>query len=39
LPALIGAGQDQLEPGISKPSTGGFVNTQGLEGLQIKPLI
>jgi tRNA-Thr(GGU) m(6)t(6)A37 methyltransferase TsaA len=38
LSALIGADPDQLEPGISKPSIGRFVDTQAVEGLQIKPV-
>jgi tRNA-Thr(GGU) m(6)t(6)A37 methyltransferase TsaA len=38
LPALIGADPDRLEPGISKPGIGRFVDTRAVEGLQIKPV-
>jgi tRNA-Thr(GGU) m(6)t(6)A37 methyltransferase TsaA len=38
LPALIGADPNQLEPGISKPGIGRFVDTQAVKGLQIKPV-
>jgi tRNA-Thr(GGU) m(6)t(6)A37 methyltransferase TsaA len=38
MPALIGADPDQLEPGISKPGIERFVDTQAVEGLQIKPV-